>query len=74
MVTRTSENYWLRRLASAIESAAAAPSERSRAAYLTLANHYRSMHELVGGMPITPGAFDLQATGRAGFCDMAKAA
>ena len=42
-------DYWLRRLALAVEHAAAAPGIRSRAAYLDLARHYWSMHVMVHG-------------------------
>ncbi|HET9810301.1 MAG TPA: hypothetical protein VFP53_01225 [Sphingomicrobium sp.] len=41
------DSFWKTRLEQAIASAEAAPSERSRMAYVELARHYRSMHELI---------------------------
>ena len=43
-----SDDFWIGRLSDALEKAAAAPSERSRTAYLELARHYCSMHALSG--------------------------
>ena len=40
----TSRDFWLTRLTDVLDKAVAAPSERSRAAYLELARHYCSMH------------------------------
>jgi hypothetical protein len=42
----SSGDFWLGRLTYALDKAAAAPSERSRDAYLELAHHYRSLHQL----------------------------
>jgi hypothetical protein len=42
----SSRDFWLGRLTFALDKAAAAPSERSRDAYLELAHHYRSLHQL----------------------------
>ncbi len=42
-------DFWLKRLALAVEQAVAAPGERSRGAYLDLARHYWAMHVLVHG-------------------------
>ena len=41
--------YWLHRLQHAVESAASAASDRSRAAFLDLACHYWSMQMMVHG-------------------------
>jgi hypothetical protein len=49
MVISTSTAFWLTRLSQAVDSARNAPSNRSRIAYLELAHHYWSMHELVNG-------------------------
>jgi len=43
----TESDYWLRRYETAMVNAADAPGERSRSAYLELAQHYRSMHAFV---------------------------
>lgn len=43
----TESDYWLRRYESAVANAADAPGERSRTAYMELAEHYRSMHAFV---------------------------
>jgi len=43
----TGSDYWLRRFETAMVNAADAPGERSRSAYLELAEHYRSMHAFV---------------------------
>ena len=43
-MTTTSRDFWLIRLTDVLDKAVAAPSERSRAAYLELARHYCSMH------------------------------
>ena len=45
-MTTISDDFWIGRLNYALDKAAAAPSERARAAYLELARHYCSMHEL----------------------------
>jgi hypothetical protein len=45
-MTKTSREFWLGRLSEALDRAIAAPSERSRIAYLELARHYCSMREL----------------------------
>lgn len=45
-MTRTSQEFWIRRLSEALDKALAAPSERSRLAYLELARHYCSMRAL----------------------------
>ena len=44
-MTTPSEDFWLTRLSDALEKAVAAPSDRSRVAYLELARHYCSMHK-----------------------------
>jgi hypothetical protein len=44
-MTTTSKDFWMHRLSEVLEKALAAPSERSRIAYLELARHYCSMHE-----------------------------
>lgn len=43
----TESEYWLRRYETAVVNAADAPGDRSRRAYLELAEHYRSMHAFV---------------------------
>ena len=43
----TESDYWLRRYETAVVNAADAPGERSRTAYLELAQHYWSMHAFV---------------------------
>jgi hypothetical protein len=43
-----SGDFWLGRLADALDKAAKAPSERSRNAYFELADHYRALHDLSG--------------------------
>jgi hypothetical protein len=48
-MTPTARDYWLRRYEIAIQSAAGAPGDRSRIAYLDLARHYWSMHMMVVG-------------------------
>ena len=52
------EDYWLQRMAQAIEDAMDASGERSRRAYMDLACHYWSMHIMVRGrlepMPAFP--------------------
>ena len=53
-MTMTDADYWLQRYATAIENAVDAPGERSRTAYLDLANHYWSMHMMVAGLPASP--------------------
>lgn len=53
-MTMTDRDYWLQRYATAIENALDAPGERSRAAYLELAHHYWSMHQMVSGQPAAP--------------------
>jgi hypothetical protein len=51
----SSGDFWLGRLTYALDKAAAAPSERSRDAYLELAHHYRSLHQLADtGRPKAP--------------------
>jgi hypothetical protein len=45
----TSNTFWITRASEALRNAVAAPSERTRAAYLELVHHYCSMHELVHG-------------------------
>lgn len=45
-MTMSSGEFWITRLSYALDKAVAAPSERSRIAYLELARHYCSMHEL----------------------------
>jgi hypothetical protein len=45
-MTKTSQEFWISRLSEALDKALAAPSERSRLAYLELARHYCSMREL----------------------------
>ena len=45
-MTTISDDFWIGRLNYALDKAASAPSERARAAYLELARHYCSMHEL----------------------------
>jgi len=51
----SSRDFWLGRLNYALDKAAAAPSERSRDAYLELARHYRSLHQLSDtGTPKAP--------------------
>jgi hypothetical protein len=45
-MTKTSQEFWLGRLSEALDRALAAPSERSRIAYLELARHYCSMRAL----------------------------
>jgi hypothetical protein len=52
-MTRTEPDYWLQRFAHAIDSAAGAPGELSRTAYMDLARHYWSMHTMVHGRPAT---------------------
>lgn len=44
-----SNNYWMLRHLDALENARRAQSEQSRAAYVDLARHYRSMHDWVSG-------------------------
>lgn len=39
-------DFWLDRLAETVENAMAARTERTRAAYVELARHYRSMYKL----------------------------
>jgi hypothetical protein len=48
------KNFWMARLSEVLAKAAAAPSQRSRDAYLELALHYCSMHELVHGGMLAP--------------------
>ena len=45
----SSKDYWVLRLAQAVESAIEAPTDRSRIAYLELARHYWSMHVMING-------------------------
>ena len=45
-MTKTSQEFWIGRLSEALDRALAAPSERSRIAYLELARHYCSMRAL----------------------------
>jgi hypothetical protein len=45
----TTKHFWMTRASEALDNAVAAPSERTRAAYLELVRHYWSMHELVHG-------------------------
>jgi len=45
----TSNDFWIVRMSEVLEKAVGAPSERSRNAYLELARHYCSMHELLHG-------------------------
>lgn len=45
----SSKDYWVLRLAQAVENALEAPAERSRIAYLELARHYWSMHVMING-------------------------
>ena len=45
-MTKTSQEFWIGRLSEALDRALAAPSERSRIAYLELARHYCAMREL----------------------------
>jgi hypothetical protein len=45
----TSNEFWIARMSEVLEKAAGAPSERSRNAYLELARHYCSMHQLLHG-------------------------
>ena len=42
----TNAHFWLERLTETVEQAVAARTERTRAAYLELACHYRSMYKL----------------------------
>ncbi len=42
----SNDDFWLDRLSETVEKAMAAPTERTRAAYLELARHYRSMYRL----------------------------
>jgi len=49
VVTFTPDEFWKVRLLQALESARSASSERSRVAYLQLAEHYLSMHRLMRG-------------------------
>jgi hypothetical protein len=56
ITTSTSRDYWLKRLVQAIDSARCAPSDRSRMAYLELAQHYRAMHELINGQEFDASA------------------
>jgi hypothetical protein len=42
----TNGDFWLDRLSDTVERAMAARTERTRAAYLELARHYRSMYQL----------------------------
>lgn len=53
-MTMTESDYWLQRYAAAIENAVDAPGNRSRTAYLDLANHYWSMHMMLAGLPVSP--------------------
>jgi hypothetical protein len=50
-MTMTDPDYWLERYAAAIENAEDATGERSRTAYLDLAQHYWAMHMMVVGQP-----------------------
>jgi hypothetical protein len=45
-MTTTSPQFWFNRLAYALDKAVSAPSDGARMAYLELARHYCSMHEL----------------------------
>ena len=45
-MTTASGDFWITRLSYALDKAVAARSERARVAYLELARHYCSMHEL----------------------------
>ena len=49
-----SPDFWLRRLSYALDKASTASSDRSRLAYLELARHYRSLHELSDGSRASP--------------------
>jgi hypothetical protein len=42
-------DYWLQRMAQAVEDSIGAPGEASRRAYMDLARHYWSMHIVVHG-------------------------
>jgi hypothetical protein len=55
-MTTTSEDFWLTRLSDALEKAVAAPSERTRIAYLELARHYCSMHQRSNRRNVRPVA------------------
>ena len=74
MVICTSGDYWLQRLTDTLALAEAAPSQRSRLAYRTLADHYRSMHEFATGQAVPEAA--LVGLARCGDCDagLARAA
>lgn len=64
------KDFWMARLSEVLAKAAAAPSERSRNAYLELALHYCSMHEFVhGGRPVPKRANDAQPPARADVRD-----
>jgi hypothetical protein len=45
----STKHFWMTRASQALQDAFAAPSERTRAAYIELVHHYCSMHELVHG-------------------------
>jgi hypothetical protein len=63
-------DFWMARLSEVLAKAAAAPSQRSRDAYLELALHYCSMHELVhGGMLAAKRASDPRPPVRPDFRD-----
>ena len=45
-MTHANGDFWLDRLSETVEHAASARTDRTRAAYLELARHYRSMYKL----------------------------
>jgi hypothetical protein len=45
-MTHANGDFWLDRLAETVENAVAARTDRTRAAYVELARHYRSMYKL----------------------------
>jgi len=49
-------DFWLDRLSETVENAMAARTERTRAAYLELARHYRSMYKLTARPVASQGA------------------
>ena len=55
-MTTTPPDFWIHRLSEVLEKALAAPSERSRIAYLELARHYCSMHERANRRACRPEA------------------
>lgn len=49
-------DFWLDRLSETVEHAVSARTERTRAAYLELARHYRSMYKLAARPVERPAA------------------